>query len=369
MRQVAHFFLFMTVVTCVYGGMHLLVFKGLQPLLVLMALQAPVVWLMVFGSLAYFLGETLCVYIPTAPVTYFGELWMGFISLAFSVFVLLFGLNFLFPLPTKHLALAGLGLSLALTLFAWVKELFPPRIKTLTLPIPKNHAGLNGFRILHLSDLHIGHTKSLRWLRQGVAQANAQNADVILISGDLIDYSAKHVPEAASVLSELKAPYGVFAVSGNHDFYAGIHRYQALLQVAGIKGLDNHNITLANGLQLAGVYDIAGRQLRQAALLPNLDSALAGLDPQKPIVLLNHQPLGFDQAVARGVDLQLSGHTHAGQIPPLDLVVRFYFKYSWGLYRHENAFIHTSCGSSTWGPPMRLFSRSEMTVIRFSQAS
>jgi predicted MPP superfamily phosphohydrolase len=165
----------------------------------------------------------------------------------------------------------------------------------------------------------------------------------------------------AEIVRTLSAKHGVYAVTGNHEFYAGVQHFFEFCRTAKVRILANEHVTLAGELQLAGVHDHRGSMLQ--AMRPDLDAALQGADPNKPTILLSHQPLDFKKAVRIGVGLQLSGHTHAGQIPPMDLIVKFYYDYPWGLYRHQDSYIYTTCGTGTWSPPMRLLSRNEIVAI------
>ena len=125
--------------------------------------------------------------------------------------------------------------------------------------------------------------------------------------------------------------------------------------------LRNEKITIADAFELAGIDDKTGRRFSEVG--SDLNSALKNVDFTKPVILLSHQPDIFDEAAKLGVDLQLSGHTHAGQIPPMDLIVMLAFKYPYGLYRKNGSYLYTTSGTGIWGPPMRLFSRCEIVKI------
>ncbi len=167
------------------------------------------------------------------------------------------------------------------------------------------------------------------------------------------------------MLLELKAKHGVLAVTGNHEFYAGIDLFLELARKSNWRVLRNETWSLDNKLDVIGLDDDAGRGFKSPG--PDLEAALRTPTANVPRVLLYHRPNSFAEAVSRGVDLQLSGHTHAGQIPPMDLLVWLTYRYPAGLYRLGRSHIHTSAGTGTWGPPMRFLSRSEiveLTLVR-----
>jgi len=169
---------------------------------------------------------------------------------------------------------------------------------------------------------------------------------------------AKHPQQ----LKRIKARYAVLAIPGNHDYYAGYERFLEVARRSNITVLRNERLVFAGAIQVAGLDEPAGRSFAEGG--PNLEKALAGNDPDRPTILLAHRPDGFLRAVARKIDLQLSGHTHAGQIPPLEELYWVIYPYSSGYYEKDGSRLYTSCGTGTWGPPMRLLSRNE--IVRFT---
>ncbi len=297
-------------------------------------------------------------------IAYCGVLWFGFIAIALSVFIIRHvSVLFIHSAPYKHYSAVGALLVLfLLSLFSFVNQAREPRIKTVSIKSSKISAKLDGFVIVQLSDLHLDHLKTPRWLLNIVNKTNALNPDLIVITGDLIDSTATEYTQA---LKLLKAKYGVYAVTGNHDFYAGLSHFTEITNNAGITVLRNERKTINGLIELAGIDDIQGGRFEKN--LPSLKEVMQGTDLNKFVILLSHQPQVFEKASALGTDLVLSGHTHAGQIPPMDLIVKFYYKHSCGLYQKGSSFIYTSPGTSFWGPPLRTFSRSEITKIALSR--
>jgi predicted MPP superfamily phosphohydrolase len=194
-----------------------------------------------------------------------------------------------------------------------------------------------------------------------VNATNALQPDVIAIAGDLADEDIRAHHGFMDALKRLKSRHGVFAVTGNHEYYPGLKNFLNVCDSLDFQVLRNQHVTVAGSIEIIGINDNTGKRFDGGGA--DLEAALDGFDSTHVCVLLSHQPLCFHQAVARGVDLQLSGHTHAGQIPPMDLIVWLAYRYSYGLYRHGDSYIYTTCGAGTWSPPMRTFSRSE--IVKF----
>jgi len=220
----------------------------------------------------------------------------------------------------------------------------------------------SGLTLVQLSDLHLGNLTPLSRLRWIVTQINGMSPDLVVITGDLIDRDIYEDTEFCRLLREIKARYGVVAVPGNHDYYAGYDKFLQVASRSNIAVLRNQRLLIAGAIQVAGLDEPAGRSFREGG--PDLEKALSGYDPGLPTILLSHRPSGFDRAEQKKVDLQLSGHSHAGQIPPIDLLIWSTYAYPFGYYENSHSRIYTSCGTGTWGPPMRLFSRNE--IVKFT---
>jgi predicted MPP superfamily phosphohydrolase len=198
-----------------------------------------------------------------------------------------------------------------------------------------------------------------------VRQANALRPDVVAITGDLVDGDVPTLGQSVAALRNLEARFGCFFVTGNHDYSSGDAAWTAFLETMGIQVLRNRHVSLGDAggtLDLVGVDDWSGgrRRGRQGY---DLDRALAGRDPDRAAVLLAHQPANFKVAAERGVDLQLSGHTHGGQLFPMTLFIGLGWEHSAGLYRHGDAHIYVSRGCGFWGPPMRVGSPPEIVKV------
>ncbi|WP_437875823.1 metallophosphoesterase [Sorangium sp. So ce513] len=236
----------------------------------------------------------------------------------------------------------------------------PVRVRLRRLP-----AAMSGFRLVQLTDLHIGPTIGREWLERVVARVNALEPDLVAITGDLVDGSVEELREHTAPLADLRARYGVFFVTGNHEYYSGVEAWIAELRRLGVRVLRNERVTIGDGehsFDLAGVDDWSSRGMGRDHG-PDLARALAGRDPSRELVLLAHQPKQILEAAERGVGLQLSGHTHGGQIFPWGFFVRIDQPYVAGLSSHGDAQIYVSRGTGYWGPPMRVGAPSEISLI------
>jgi predicted MPP superfamily phosphohydrolase len=224
---------------------------------------------------------------------------------------------------------------------------------------------LDGTTIVQLSDLHIGPTLKRAFVEEVVRTTNALSPDVIVITGDLVDGSVEALRDHAEPLARLRARYGVFFVTGNHEYYSGADEWCAELTRLGIRVLRNERVEIGS----PGVsYDLAGIDDYQAQGFggdhgPDLKRAVAGRDPTRELVLLAHQPRAVFEASQNGVGLQLSGHTHGGQIWPWSWLVRLQQPVVSGLARFGETLIYVSNGTGYWGPPMRLGAPAEITKL------
>jgi predicted MPP superfamily phosphohydrolase len=234
----------------------------------------------------------------------------------------------------------------------------PAEITEVPVRLPRLPAPLDGVTIVQISDLHVGPTIRRREVDRVVEQANALRPDLVAITGDLVDGSVRELGPIVEGLTGLRARWGVHFVTGNHEYFSGVEQWEAFLRGLGVRVLRNERVTIGDAgasFELAGVDDWhAGRYAHGHAW--DLDKAMAGHDPERAAVLLAHQPLGVERGMRAGVGLQLSGHTHGGQLVPFNLAVRAAFRYVKGLHSLEggagNVFV--SRGTGYWGPPMRL---------------
>jgi len=262
---------------------------------------------------------------------------------------------------TAGVVVAGAG---STGLVGWRRsgELTSPEIPVRLARLPRE---LDGLRLVQITDVHLGLLLDRSFLRDVVERANALRPDAVVLTGDLVDGSVQTLGPELAPLAGLRSRWGSFFVTGNHEYYSGADEWVDFLRRGGVRVLLNERVELGDAarLDLAGVTDYrGGRSLPGHA--PDLPRALAGRDPSRELVLLAHQPRHIDEAAAHEVGLQLSGHTHGGQMWPFGALVGLVQPYVRGLHRHgERTQIYVSCGAGFWGPPMRVAAPAEVGCI------
>lgn len=224
---------------------------------------------------------------------------------------------------------------------------------------------LKGFKIVQISDLHLGQMMTKKTLEQVVDQVNSLKPDLIAITGDLADGSTAKLLNEANPLKNLKAEKGIYFVTGNHEYYSGVENWTFAIDKMGIKVLNNENIKIRREddyFYLAGVTDHEGKNFgREHA--SDFEKALSGLENGKKKILLAHQPIAVQKASEYGADLVLAGHTHGGQIWPFNYFVYLQQPYLKGFYDYNGTKLYVNQGTGCWGPPVRLGSKNEITQI------
>ncbi|WP_233491267.1 metallophosphoesterase [Blastococcus sp. TBT05-19] len=241
-----------------------------------------------------------------------------------------------------------------------------PVVRRVPITLPRLDPALDGLRIVTFSDGHLGATYGGRRFERLVEIVNEQRPDVVAIVGDLVDDTVEELREDVAPLVDLVSEQGVYFVTGNHEYFTETQAWLRHLPTLGVEVLRNERVPIVRG---SASFDLAGIDDRTAAAsgLPghgaDLAAALDGRDDTTPVVLLAHQPVMVDQAAQAGVDLQLSGHTHGGQLWPFDYAIRLDQPAVEGLSRHGDTQLYVSAGAGYWGPPMRIGARPEVTVV------
>ncbi|MEO3845699.1 metallophosphoesterase [Streptomyces sp. B22F1] len=240
-----------------------------------------------------------------------------------------------------------------------------PRVKNVTVPLTKLPASAHGYRVAVVSDIHLGPVLGRGHTQRIVDTINAQRPDLVAIVGDLVDGSVDHLGTAAEPLGQLAAPDGTFFVTGNHEYFAGADgagEWLDHLRELGLHPLENARTELA-GFDLAGVNDVSGEDVGRA---PDFARALGDRDTSRASVLLAHQPVVIHDAVDHGVDLQLSGHTHGGQMWPVTYIAEAANPTLAGLERYGDTQLYVTRGAGAWGPPVRVGAPSDITIVRLA---
>ncbi len=238
-------------------------------------------------------------------------------------------------------------------------------VRRITVKLPHLPAAFDGFTLAQLTDLHLGPMRGHSWMAEVVRKTNALRPDAVAITGDLVDGSVSQLADDVAPLRSLRAPQGVYFVTGNHEYFVDVKAWLAHLDSMGIHVLHNRRMTLHRGaaaLDIAGVDDHDGGRF-VAGHGPDLPKALKGQPPRRATVLLAHQPRIADEAARHHVGLALTGHTHGGQILLWRYLVYLQQPYVDGLHHHRGTWIYVSSGTGFWGPPMRLGSTAEITHV------
>ncbi|MFE2376274.1 metallophosphoesterase [Streptomyces sp. NPDC059398] len=242
-----------------------------------------------------------------------------------------------------------------------------PRVKRLDVRIPRLGRGLDGTRVVVLADTHFGPIDRARWSARVTDAVNALDADVVIHAGDIADGTPAQRREQSAPLGTVRSRLAKVYVTGNHEYFGEAQGWLDRMAELGWEPLHNTHVVVERGgdpLVLAGVDDVTAESSGLAGHRTNLAGALAGTDQDWPVLLVAHQPKYVRQAAAAGIDLQVSGHTHGGQIWPFNFLVRIDQPVVHGLSRHgERTQLYTSRGTGFWGPPFRVFAPSEITLL------
>ena len=376
MTNIRTFIIFITIVLLVYISANFYVYKRA------MQSAAPVenwIWVLrivlLCGFLAYPLGRLLGV--GNAAGSFFiwsGSFWLAILTygvmIAFIVDIVRFIdlLTGWLPdwvmsnrlLAGRMLFAASVVLILILLVGGYIRSLYPLtpeyEIELESLPADRNE-----YRIVMLSDVHLGAIVGEKRLRRIVKQVNELSPDVVLIAGDLLDESFKDLPWASQALSGFEAGDGVFAVTGNHEFYGGALGFEEIMKAAGIRTLRNESFIIDNSVMLIGIDDQTGgsqfhaKQIHISELVPETN--------RLPVVLIHHTPTRIKEAAEAGVDLMLSGHVHEGQLWPVKYLAEAVYGVSTGLTKVDRMYFYLSSGVGTWGPPVRIGAAPEIVTL------
>jgi len=240
-----------------------------------------------------------------------------------------------------------------------------PKVTTLNLSVNKKIDGVNTLNLVAVSDIHLGTIVGRARLNQIVSRINSLDPDLVLLPGDIVDEDLSPVirQNLGEALKRLNSRLGVFGITGNHEYIGGVERACSYLSDHNVTMLRDETIKVANAFYLVGREDrsferFTGRKRKELAEL------MASVDSRLPIIMMDHQPFRLEEAVDSGVDLQLSGHTHNGQLWPLNYIVDSIYELAWGYKRIGKTHIYVSNGVGTWGPPVRTGNRPEIMQIK-----
>jgi len=297
------------------------------------------------------------------PIAMIAPVWLGIFATAVTLLLfndVLLLLNFTLKIRKFKFYSTVATICLIIIFCLWgVFNVLPSQLKVrkVTLNYPDLHA--ERFTITLLTDVHITRFTRPRHVAHIIEKTNALNSDIIIIAGDFIDIKPEPLYHKLGFTS-LYAPYGIFAVVGNHEYYISFENFMFTMERYGVRVLLNESVEVYGIINLAGVDDIQAPRFGMPG--PDVQKALSNINPNLPTVMISHQPEVFDEAAGQ-IFLMLSGHTHAGQMLPGVFIRKLFFRYFYGLYYKYGSHLYVSSGTRWWGPPMRHFTRNEIVQI------
>lgn len=302
----------------------------------------------------------------------FGAVWVLFVwSLAGSVLRLALVIAGV-PYAARIAAVAVIVVAVVLLTWGYAEAMRVPRVREVAVTLPRLGAGLDGTRVVMLTDTHYGPIDRASWSRKVAEVANRLDADIVAHVGDIADGPVEARREQAAPLGTIDGRLARVYVTGNHEYFGDAHGWLEYMRELGWEPLHNRHLVVERGgdrLVVAGIDDRTAEGSGAPGHGADLDAALSGADPELPVLLLAHQPHQITHAEAAGVDLQISGHTHGGQIWPFHYLVRIDQPHLAGLTRRTGRTqLYTSRGTGFWGPPFRIFAPSEITVLTLRAA-
>jgi len=368
--KIANFVFFISLFVGIYGGFHVYAYRKLKPFFL------PHPWLLI--TILVLLGCSIFLVVALArgsveppivtPLAYIAFIWMGIVFLfyaisgSFDLIAWIIGktsaqrLHSHFISPTRTIVI-GIAVML-IAVYGYIASL-QVHVERLTFKSPKITMPV---QVVQISDLHLGLLSDERYFQKVVDEINALDADIVVSTGDLVDMQMDHLDGLGKLMSSIQVRRGKYAVLGNHEVLAGTIRSREFIERVGFKLLSNSGVAIDSAVNLIGVDDpaVEGRvqqsSVNEPALLNKFDNGLY-------TILLKHQPVVEQNS--RGLfDLQLSGHTHGGQIFPFNLLIHLFYKAPFGLSQQgDNSWLFVSRGTGTWGPPMRVLAKPEITLI------
>jgi len=333
-----------------------------------------------FFALSYIIGRILDKISPSSASDFFihiGAVWLALMLYLFLGSVLLdIARLLLTALKLKPLfiyndydkakkisSLIILFISIVLTVYGYYNAINPV-VKNIQIFIPKSSSKYEKLKIAFISDVHLGVILGEKFAARLTNLINEQKPDIVLFGGDLLDEDAVQVLRKNSgvPLLNLRAPLGVYGILGNHEYIGGIKKAEEFYSLHNIKLLVDEAILIDNSFYLIGRDDRTSERFAKRKR-KSLSELTGPLDSSLPMILLDHQPFNLEISAQNKIDLHLSGHTHHGQLWPFNHITKFVYEVSWGYKKKNNTHIYVSSGFGTWGPPVRIGSKSEIVII------
>lgn len=374
--------IFFTIFFSIYAALNsYILIRGWQALEGSPQLRIPYLILFIIASLSYIAAKFMEKILT--PLLYdillgIGSFWFAFmvyffLAILFIDFIRLSNLIFHFIpafinqnyILTKQIIALVVVCFISIIIFAGYINTRILSVKTLNLELRKGVSDLNELNAVLISDIHLSPINNGEHLKRIVQTINELNPDIIFIAGDLVDDRAETLTDRniGSSLLELKSKYGAYAITGNHEFINGVDGCEKYIKDFGINLLRDSSIRIDNSFYIIGRDDRAKKQFtrQDRKSLPDL---MSNVDKTLPVILMDHTPFGLDEAEKNNIDLQLSGHTHHGQMFPANLITKMVYELSWGYLKKGNTQYYVSCGVGTWGPPVKIGSPSEIVNLK-----
>jgi predicted MPP superfamily phosphohydrolase len=377
-----NFIIFFSIVFLIYGLINYYIFiRGWQAIPKDSPVRTYYLIIFLMLSLSYFAGRFLENRLPAGVCNIF--IWVGAYWLGLMIYLLLGVLltdilrlfNYIigfFPsfitrnyVRTKEItAIIILLVSIILVIAGRINAL-NPRIKTLTLKIPKKIENQKHLNVVMASDIHLGTLIGNGRLSYLVNKINSFNPDLVLLAGDIVDEDIGQVIKLnlGETLKMIKSKWGVYGITGNHEYIGGVEPAVNYLEKHGVIMLRDTAVKLNDSFFIVGREDRSINQFG-GKKRKRLSEIMEGVDKSYPIIMMDHQPFGLNEAVENGVDLQLSGHTHHGQLWPFNYITEMVYEVSWGYKKKGNTHFYVSSGYGGWGPPIRLGNTPEIVNIK-----
>ena len=381
MNKIPSFILFFTIFLTLYGLLHFYFYwKMIRAFEMGTACHLLFIFILIFLLLSPVImniSSGTDRFLATTILAYVGYIWMAVLFLFFSINIMIdfyrliifisarfFSPAFLRYIPGDRITFITVLLIIAgINLYGWFEagNIGVERIRLNTDKLPPQKRYMS---VVQISDTHFSSTNGIRLARKIEKIVKELEPDIIVSSGDLIEKDVKDMDRIASLLMDIVAPYGKYATTGNHEFIAGIKKSSEFAEKAGFKLLRNEYVKVGDFLNIAAIDDPAGATFGNEPAVSE-DKVLEALSPDRLNIFLKHQPRIQGSSIGK-FDIQLSGHTHKGQIFPFTLIVHIFYPYLDGLFNlGNNSYLYVSRGSGTWGPPIRFLTFPEITVIEF----
>jgi predicted MPP superfamily phosphohydrolase len=376
MRTTLGIIIFLSVFITVTGLISFYIFiRGLQSIPQGSSLRNAYTIIFWFIALSFIGGRLLESYIPSVLsdlLIWIGSFWLGamiYFLIAVVCLDLLRMTNHFLPFypafirqnysQAKYILAACIFGCVGILMLAGHISSVLPKLKTLNISVAKKSAGLQSLNIVMVSDIHLGKIVGRFRFDQIVHTINRLKPDLVLLPGDLVDEDLAPVikQNLGEALKAIRSRFGAFAVTGNHEYFGGVNEASDYITAHGISMLRDETVKIDNAFFLVGREDRFNRNRK------TLQEIMASVDKSCPIILMDHQPFKLEESAQEGVDLQVSGHTHNGQLWPLNYIVRAIYEVPWGYKKIGDTHYYISNGVGTWGPPIRTSGRPEIVQI------